>query len=449
MAATDPTQSIRYFEHPSAFTHSASELLDRLSNLPPATDVSYLTVTLDWRIAGGHPGRRDDIDLKRSQKGTVDSEGGSNRPSFRALEQALNQMINEHGPRGEIFDSLTQDRDRILQWLRTDLDPSAQGVFIVANAKHGVFEATGLALPLKTRVRFAPTPQLYRLVRLIEDNPTYGVLVVDQSDAELSFVMYGAREQSVSLASSLYPRHQKQGAFNQRRYQNRANERVEAFARDICEQTKQAMQETGVDSLVLAGSDVMMTAVDHAMDDALKAMTIDRIRTETPLEEHQKIELTLPVADQAERDSEAAVVTLLADRVGAGTGGSTGVADTLRALQNGQVDELVMLDSFREPGWADYAMHVFGVGDVPTAHPIGGNVTDIHAVDLRHEMIRLALATNARIDVIHTALAADASEDVLGERQRTEAAIQLEKMGGVGAILRYTMMDGDAPAQGA
>lgn len=448
MAATDPTKSIRKFEHPSAFTLSASDLLDRLSDLPPATDVPYLTVTLDWRIGGGNPGRQGDIELKRSQKGNVDSGGGSDRPSLRALEQTLNRMIDEHGPRGEIFDSLTQDRERILEWLRADAEPSAQGVFIVANAKHGVFEATGLALPLKTRVRFAPTPQLYRLVRLIEDHPTYAVLVVDQSDAELSFVTYGAREQSVSLASSLYPRHQKQGAFNQRRYQNRANERVEAFARDICEQTKQAMQETGVDILILAGSEVMMTALDHAMDDELKTMTVDRIRAETPLEEHQKIELTLPVADQAERDTEAAVVTQLANRVGSETGGSTGVADTLRALQNGQVDELVMLDSFREPGWADYAMQVFGVGDVPKEHPIGGDVSDIQAVDMRHEMIRLALATDARIDVIHTSLAADASEDVLGDRQQTEAAIQLEKMGGVGAILRYTMTDGDAPSQG-
>ncbi len=429
MAATDPTQSIRKYDHPSAFNMSASDLLERLSALEPSKDVPYLTVTLDWRVQGGQPGRREDIDLRRSQMGSVEPDGGSDRPALQQIEQELNRLIDEHGPRGATFDSFTKDREKILEWIRTELDPSAQGVFIVANASKGVFEATGMALPLKTRVRVAPTPQLYRLVRLIEDNPTYAVLVVDQSDGELSFITHGAREQSVSLSSSLYPRHQQTGGYSQRRLQNRANERVEAFARDIVEQTTQALRETGVDILVMAGSDVMMNAIENEMSDQLKALMVDRIASKTPLEEHEKVELTLPIADQAERDREAAIVAELVDRVGARTGATTGVADTLRALQNGQVMELVMLDTFREPGWADYGMHLFGTGDAPAEHPIGGDVSQIREVDLRHEMIRLALASQARVDVVHSG-----GED-------NEAAAQLEKKGGVGAILRYTMTD--------
>ncbi|HWV25495.1 MAG TPA: host attachment protein [Thermomicrobiales bacterium] len=430
MAATNPTRSIRQYEHPSAFDMSAADLLNRLSALPPATDVPYLTVTLDWQIAGGQPGRRDDLELKRSQTRNVDPSGGSNRPSLTQVEQELRRLIEEQGPRGEIRESLEKDRDKITEWLRTKLDPSAQGAFIVANAKHGVFEATGLALPLKTRVRLAPTPQLYRLVRMIEDHPTYAVLVVDQANAELSFITRGQRAESVELTSSLYPRHQQTGAFNQRRYQNRANERVEAFARDICDQVARAVRETGVETLVLMGSEVMMTTIERAMGDDLKALIAKRIRTETPVEEHRKIELTLPIAARAELDAEAAVVSDLAERLGEGSGAATGTADTLRALQNGQVDELVMLDTFREPGWADYSLHLFGVGDIPAEHPVGGDIANIHPVDLRHEMIRLALASGSHIDVIH-------SEGIDGEA-RTVAATKLDDMGDVGAILRYT-----------
>lgn len=430
MAATNPTRSIRQYEHPSAFDMSAAELLERLSALPPATDVPYLTVTLDWQIAGGQPGRREDANLKRSQLKSVDPSGGSGRPGLTQLEQELHRLIEEQGPRGDIRTNLEKDRDKILEWIRTQLDPSAQGVFIVANAKHGVFEATGLALPLRTRVRLAPTPQLYRLVRLIEDNPTYAVLVADQANADLSFVSRGRRAGSVELSSTLYPRHQQAGAFNQRRYQNRANERVEAFARDISEQTAKALAETGVDILVLMGSDVMMTAIERAMSGDLKALVAKRIRVDLPIEDHKKVELTLPVAARAELDAEAAVVSQLASRLGQGSGAAIGTADTLRALQNGQVEELVMLDSYREPGWADYSMNLFGVGDIPAEHPVGGDIANIHAVDLRHEMIRLALAIGSRIDVIH-------SEGIDGE-PRTAAAEKLDELGDVGAILRYT-----------
>jgi len=448
MAATDPTRSIRQYEHPSAFDLSASDLLNRLSDLPPSIDVPYLTITIDWRVQGGQPGRQEDIDVKRSQTRNVDNDGGSGRPALRQVEQEINRLIDAQGPRGDVLDSLTADRGNVLEWIRTQLDPSAQGVYIVANAKHGVFEATGLALPLETRVALSPTPRIYQLVRLIEDNPTYGVLVVDQGEAELSFITHGSREHSVTLTSSLYPRRTQQGAFNQRRYQNRADERVEAFARDICDQTSRALHDAGVDILVLAGSTVMMSAVEKEMSADLSSKLVDRIRTETPLDEHAKINLTLPVADRAERDAEAAVVSKLADRIGTDGRGATGVADTLRALQNGQVDELVMLDTFREPGWADYSMSVFGVGEIPAEHPIGGDIANVHAIELRNEMIRLALGSKAKVDIVHSEVAADAIESVGsgGERPRTKAAVQLDDMGGVGAVLRYTMMDGDAPA---
>lgn len=450
MAATDPTRSIRQYEHPSSFDLSASDLLSRLSEFPPSADVPYLTITLDWTVEGGQPGRQEATDLKRSQTRNVDNDGGSGRPSLGQVEQELNRLIAEQGPRGDVLDNLTADRDRVMEWIRTQLDPSAQGAYIVANAKHGIFEATGLALPLETRVTLAPTPRIYQLVRLIEDNPTFGVLVVDQAEAELSFITHGIREQSVTLTSSLYPRRTQQGAFNQRRYQNRADERVEAFARDICDQTRRALNEADVDILILAGSTVMMSAIEHEMGNDLTSMLVDRIRTETPLDEHEKISLTLPVADRAERDAEAAVVSKLADRVGTGSRAATGVADTLRALQNGQVDELVMLDTFREPGWADYSMAIFGVGDIPSEHPIGGDIVNIQAVELRNEMIRLALGSKAKVDIVHSEIAADSEEEPGrgGERPRTKAAASLDEMGAVGAILRYSMMDGDAPSQG-
>lgn len=57
--ATNPTRSIRAHDHPSTFDMSADELLGKLAHLPPQYDVPYLTVTLDWSVSGGSPGRRE------------------------------------------------------------------------------------------------------------------------------------------------------------------------------------------------------------------------------------------------------------------------------------------------------------------------------------------------------------------------------------------------------
>src|SRR5690606_11980140 len=121
------------------------------------------TVSLDWSIAGENPARQAAPDTKRFQEAPDD--GGSDRPALRELEQELKGLIEEHGPRGDVFDALQQSRDRILNWLQSELDPAASGVYIVSHEPSGVFEATGLNLPIDSSINLSPAPRIYKLVR--------------------------------------------------------------------------------------------------------------------------------------------------------------------------------------------------------------------------------------------------------------------------------------------
>lgn len=442
--ATDPTQQIRRRRFSSPFAIGADDLLDRIAHLEPATDVPYLTVALDWTVEGSNPGRQEPEEVLRSQSRSGWQEGDRWRPSVEVLERELDRLIDEHGPRGDIFDSLTEDKARIEEFLSTTLAQEAQGVWIIANASKGVFEATGLAMPVETEIRFEATPRLYGLVRMIEDNPLYGVLLADQHDATLSFIARGHLSRQSQLLSNEWPRKQQQGGWSQRRFQARADERVDAFARDIADETQKAMDRLGVETLIVAGGEVITSALNDAFHDSVKERIADTIRMEMVASEHEMIEATLPIAEEAERARESAAVERLQDRVGSGERGAAGMADTLRALQNGQVDELVVSDTFEGTGWADYGMHVFGVGNLPTQHPLGGDVGDIVEIDLREEFVRLALATDADVEVIHSDVPVPESGDIpdAGEdRPMTDAARALTDLGGVGAILRFDLQE--------
>lgn len=445
--ATDPTRSIRKKDHPSTFDISAAELLDRLSSLPGQSGVPYLTATLDWTIAGDDPGRREAEEVKRSQDAPDDA--GSDRPSRKELEQTLSRLIEEHGPRGETFDALQASQERILNWLQNDLDPAASGVYIVSHEPSGVFEATGLTMPIDTNITLSPMPRIYKLVRVLEDHPTYAVLQADQSEATLSFITKGSRDKSVTLDSTLYPRKQQQGGWSQSRYQRRADERVESFARDTLEQVERALRTTGVETLILAGNEVMMSALNNHMSDQVKEVLHDQIRMEAVVTEQEKINATMPIAEDAERNRELRSVERVLAGIGQGDYGVGGEHDVIRALQNGQVEKLVLADTYEGNGWADYSMHVYGAGNMPTEHPLGGEITNLQAVDLKDEMVRLALASGATVDIIHSAVPVetdgevpDAGDDI----PVTEAAEKLQPHGGVGAVLRYTLT-GDAPEQ--
>lgn len=436
--ATDPTRSIQYHDHPSLFDQDADSLLQRLGNEPPQYEVPYLTVTLDWRIEGGSPARRNAPETKRSQPSADD--GGSDRPALTELETELNRLIDAHGPRGAVYDALIASKERILGWLRSDLDPAAQGVYIVAHDPSGVFEATGIGLPLEYSVSLSVEPRIYALVRLLEDFPTYAALLVDQENAELSFVTHGARDRSITLESTGYPRRQSSGGLNQKRYRRRAEERVDAFLRDVVAETEKALTATGVHVLIVAGNDILTTQLAETFADGLQDVSIETIRLDLSVAPHEKIEATLPLAERLERAREADAVARLKNAIGSGNLGVAGAAETLRSLAAGQVRLLVLCDTFSGEGWADYDAQVYGVGDVPTTHPTGGDISRIVAVDLRDELVRLALNTGAEVENVHSApTVPEEGVPAAGQNALSDASAELTELGGVGAVLRYAV----------
>ena len=189
----------------------------------------------------------------------------------------------------------------------------------------------------------------------------------------------------------------------------------------------------------------MITSALHA---AFPPDVADRIITTIRLDidatEQDVLAATLPLVAQAERDRELATVRALTDAIGAGGRGAAGAPAVLRALQAGQVETLVMAEDFTAAGWADYGRETYGVGDVPAAHPLGGAAEDLVAVDLVEELMRLASRTGAAVEIIHSAVPLDETEESVIPQAgtpppRSQAATLLDPLGGVGALLRFTI----------
>ncbi len=441
--ATDPIRRIRSRVHETAFDLDVRSALRRLAALSPSPGVQYLTVSLDWRPEGSVPARVPLGDVQPSQRRTLPRfETISSRPSRQEVERLLGELISDFGPRGEAFDSLTADIARLGDVL-DEVDPAARGLFVVSCSARGVFEELSLGLPVPTRAAVGPTPALSVLARLDDDYPPYAVLLADQHQATLSFITQAVVSESVSLDSSGYPRKQKQGGPNQRRYQNRADERVAAFARGIADETRKALDETGIGMLIIAGDEVLTSALDVALHQTVKERIIATIRLDSTATEQQIIEATRDIVRQEERDREAQAVAELQDQIGSNAAAVSGVEGTLATLQAGRVDSLIMVDDLELTGWADISMGVYGAGELPAEHPLGGDVANIVPIDLDEELVRLAFASGADVQIVKTA-SGDSAADVetipaAGAISRSEPAAILDQMGGVGALLRYTI----------
>jgi hypothetical protein len=451
--ATDPVERIRTLEHDTPLALDLTATLEGLANVPPSTEAPYLTVSLDWRPEGSEPGRVPPPEPKRSERRTRGDESTPRRPAWEVLRRDLEETIKEYGPRGTAFESLSADMDRITSYLEEELDPAAQGVVVVACDHQGVFEPAPLDIPVTTGVTIGPLPSLGALVHAGLDYPNYAVLVADQREANLWLMERQTWDRGVQLEANDYPRKQAQGGWSQKRFQNRADERVEAFAKTIADETRREIAEgdAQVPYLILAADEPMASALNEAFHQTVSERIIGTISLEPDANLTTIAAAAEPLVAARERQQERETVQTMLDGVGAGGRGVAGAEDTLTALETGQVMTLVMNDDFEQPGWADFTFPLYGAGAVPREHPAAGDIANIVPAPLADIAIRLALQTGADIELVGTAVPVSEDEqehipDADDPTPRSKAARALDVMGGIGATLRFALDEGQPTA---
>jgi hypothetical protein len=416
-APTNPVTKIRSASHEAAVDTDLSSALQTLAQLPPSTETPYATVALDW-----YP------------------EGGRRTSPTEAWGEIKEEVWGFHFRSAEGV-SAENDRLRIGEYVLEELDKTARGAVIVSNSGQGAFEAVSFGMSIPTSAQLGPIPYLKEFARLVEDNPTYAILVLDQDQADLSIVSADVLSDSLSVTGTKYPRHQSSGGLNQQRYQNRANERVDAFIKTVAAEVQKTLEQTGVRRLVIGSDEVNGALFQEAAHDTLKEKIVGTFKVDISAANFDKIlELAQPVATEYERTREAEAVDQVADAVGSGNRGAAGSIDILKALEQGQVYRLVMSGDYSEMGWADYTMPIYGIGEVPTEHPAGGDLHNIVPVPLEQEMIRQALLTGAQIEIVDPSVPVDTEGEVPkagAETPNAPADTKLDALGGVGALLRW------------
>lgn len=418
--AFSPVRRMREDQFETSVQEELDNVLRELADLPEAPSTPYLTVSLDWRPSGADP---------------------EYRGAIQYFEQQARRIQEEYWPRGDVFDSISVDILRIRDWLSSEVDPATRGLFIVANSGQDVFEAISVGIPLENSVVFGPIPALGSLARLDEDNPTYAVLLSDQQQSYLSLITQAHRVEQLTMVSSDYPRKQATGGWSQRRFQQRADERLMALARQISSESERYLDENEVDMLIVAGDEVITGALDRTMSESLADRVIDRIRLDIDATGEQILETTLPIARKAEAERELASAQAVADAVGQGGTAVAGPEQVIEALAQNRVSDLIMNEDFHESGWADFENHRYGVGEQRGV--LAGVVDEVtvQPVLIEQEMVRLAIKQNAGIDIIHTGVPVTAERDDqlpdAGEIPRSDAARMLDQLGGVAALLRY------------
>ena len=313
--------------------------------------------------------------------------------------------------------SLVRDFERITAYLATEVTPSANGLAIFSSASASdYFAAVQLDVPLDGHWLFiSRVPHLYPLVRLIDQCPRYASVVLDTNQARVLVFGLGTIEKREQV-KGVKTRRNSMGGWSQARYQRRAENFHLHHLKEVVETLDRVVREESIQRIIVLGDDVVVSSLKDALPVHLTEKVVDASRVDRHASEDDIVAETLDLLRQKDAETDREKVEAL---VGAWHGGGLGVVGpeaTLRALQMGQVEELLIVAT------ADALKPVQKPTDdapalVATETSAGNAATDTQ-LQLSDDLVTRAQQTGARVRII-------------------EDPELLREHGGVGATLRF------------
>ena len=264
----------------------------------------------------------------------------------------------------------------------------------------------------------ARVPHLYPLrAKLVDQYPRYAAVVLDTHEARI--VVFGLGEGRYARAGCHQPvktRRSAMGGWSQARYQRRAENFHLHHVKEVVDTLDRVVREESIQRIIVLGDDVVVSSLKDALPVHLTEKVVDASRVDRHASEDDIVAETLDLLRQKDAETDREKVEAL---VGAWHGGGLGVVGpeaTLRALQMGQVEELLIVAT------ADALKPVQKPTDdapalVATETSAGNAATDTQ-LQLSDDLVTRAQQTGARVRII-------------------EDPELLREHGGVGATLRF------------
>jgi peptide chain release factor subunit 1 len=343
----------------------------------------------------------------------ADQNGKTTFDAF--VRKELRARAQTYTPRSEERESFDRDIGRIEEFLRTQLDPSSKGVAVFACSGENLFETMQLEAPLDDNELFVQSqPHLYTLARLHDQYRRYAVLIADTDEAHI--LVFGLRAKlDESKVESDKLRRTQAGGWSQARFQRHVDNFREQHVKEVIEALDRIVAEDNIADIIFSGDEVVIPLIRDNLPKHLAGKVVDVLRLDVRTPEHEVLEQTLETMRRHDSETDAEKVKRLLDEFRSGGLGVCGVRQTLAALRNGQVDELLItaqpqrITLDHEKPVRDILENEFGIPVEPA---------EDWEVVLSSALVTRARQTGAKICFL-------------------EDPALLENVGGVGALLRY------------
>lgn len=348
----------------------------------------------------------------------------SRQPNLnRGFEVVFRNMLREveQPDDKEKRQELKEDAEAIVRFM-DDYRDTRRALVIFSDASEKLFWVRELNVNVVDRLRWEPPPYVRPLLELIDEHERYGVVLTDRQHARLFTVFLGDIEENEEAFAGADARHIKSAGSDhlrsQMNIQRKGDEHAHWHLKSVAGMTSRLAQQYEFDRLILGGTTEVTAELFGLLPKALRTRVVRQIALPVQANEADVLAETIKVEEEVERARESDLVERLITAAKKNQKAVLGVTDTLLALQEGRVWQLVYTDGLKVAG---------------------AKCTNCGALFSQQleRCIYCAKPLRAVDDLIQ--LAAERVIDAEGkvEQMRGPAAARLNEFGKIGAILRY------------
>jgi peptide chain release factor subunit 1 len=339
----------------------------------------------------------------------------SNKKGYEIeAKDLLKRAVKEADLSREDREKVEADSAKVLNFLTIDFQGNAKGLAIFACRSAGLWQVFRLPVSVPDRCVVDRTPFVVPMLKLVDESRRYCVVVVDKEKARV-FTMYNGEIFERTDIFDDVPGWHKQGGWSQARFQRHIEDLVNRHLKHVADTVFTFYKLEGFGHLVIGGSQDVRTRFFRIIHSYLQRIVAGYVTVDVTSNVNDILSAVRRVEAEAERKRSAEIADAL---LGSSQNyvAVTGLKDTVKALEEGRVHTLVLVDNNEVEGClcGDCGgVDVLGVDECSRCKTKIGKVGDVS-----EHLAVLAVGRDAEVSYVLPGFG-------------------LEKVDGVGAVLRW------------
>jgi hypothetical protein len=247
-----------------------------------------------------------------------------------------------------------QEDARMATGFVSDYEPEGKSLVLFCDLSASFLWHRSLQVNLESAVHWGPRPFVRPLLEARDEFDRYGVVLTDRAHARLFKVFLGEIEEQREALAEADVKHFDASSSDQMRSQMHFQRKADGHARwhlkNVAEMVEKLAGDRKVDRLVLGGAQEAVAELKGLLSDYTRRSVVGAVSLPIEASENEILAETINLQERAEREEEKTVVQKLLTAAAKNQQAVMGLLQTLAAVQEGRVRELLYTDGYRAKG---------------------------------------------------------------------------------------------------